>query len=71
MTLSEAIKKIEQAAEEVEKYGFNVSLVGEVSCSTKSEPVVVGCGEVRYNPDKIQSDIIAGFIEKENLDITL
>ena len=63
MTLSEAIKKIENAAGEVENDGFNVSLIGEVSCVTISEPSIIGSGQVRHNPDKIESDIIAGFEE--------
>ena len=71
MTLSEAIKKIEQAAEEVEEDGFNVSLIGEVSFVTKSEPSIIGSGQVRHNPDKIQSDIIADFEEEDSIRIKI
>ncbi len=53
ITLSESVKKIEQIIKEIEKSGFEVSLIGEIRCScSDQQPPIIGSSTIFHNPKK-------------------
>jgi len=70
-TLSEAVGKISDVIKEVEDMGFDVSLIGNIDCHIDGKAPIHGACLITHKQARIKNNIIANFVEENNLNITL